>query len=375
MPRPSLGIGPRRVMLCLLLFVALSLLPFAGCSNTENPVTPGGGGPTSTSLTGLFVGAGDGGKLTLTIASASLAPTLRAASLGADVVSATGILDPDGTGATIPLSGTYDTATDTLNVSGGGYVLLGFLEKTGTISGDYSGPNGSGVFGTFVGSSSATKVFCGSFENATMTISGRWNLAAVGNNVGGFGAADAGGVTQTFGLNGSATGTSNPREIMLTGSLGNDSLSAAGNWDTTTDQVQGTWDRFANGTVDPVDTGTWVGGLCDGTYQTSYEGIWHVYYTPTASGGLCGNEPIGVEQDAGTFNVDGSGQFSVPACDLGCPGTMDLATGAWTVTLTGDPPGYGTCPAGSAMGNCTTYSSGSGTFSQGGDMGTLRWTR
>ena len=105
---------------------------------------------------------------------------------------------------------------------------------------------------------------------------------------------------------------------------------------------------------------------------TSYEGTWHLFLTPTAVGGRCGNDPIGVEKDIGSFTVDSSGNFLLPSGD---PGSIDLVYGIWTITLLADPPGQGTCPAGSAAGTCSSFSFCSGTYSDGGDTGIVRWRR
>ena len=93
------------------------------------PSSPSG---TSTTLVGVVADATESGTLTVTIATGTLAlaPAARstftvfsvvmsAYASAASVVSATGTLAIQG-GATISLTGTYDTGTHTLSLSGGG---------------------------------------------------------------------------------------------------------------------------------------------------------------------------------------------------------------------------------------------------------------
>jgi len=54
-----------------------------------------------------------------------------------------------GGGKTFSLTGTYDEATKTLSISGGGYTLTGTLTGS-TLSGTYTGPNGAGSVATTV---------------------------------------------------------------------------------------------------------------------------------------------------------------------------------------------------------------------------------
>jgi hypothetical protein len=94
------------------------------------------------------------------------------------------IFQPRGAGATekltgsldlgpgIGLTGTLDTTTSVVQLSGGGYTLTGKLEKE-TISGSYSGPKGGGSFAAQSTASSKVTVYCGTFGGMP---SGVWNL-------------------------------------------------------------------------------------------------------------------------------------------------------------------------------------------------------
>ena len=115
-----------------------------------------------------------------------------------------------------------------------------------------------------------------------------------------------------------------------------------------------------------------------------YPGTWILTHTPTVSGGLCGQESVGVEQ-ATVLIVDGSGNFfqmddQFPTL-LQTSGTI-ATNGSVTFTEYGDtlrpplqPPNHYTCPAGSGSGTMTGLNTGSGNWSQGGSAGTFTLTR
>ncbi len=246
-----------RVLACV---AVLGLITWVGCSDDDedNPMNPGGGGPTSTSFTGLFIGGGDGGRVSLTIATTALAPALRSA-----IVTATGSFDLDG-GAAIPLTGTYDTDTDSVYATGGGYSIAGAYDSTGTeiaILGGYTGPNGDGFFACLAGASTSITTLCGSFDNDTMTETGLWNILIYGDDVAGAAVPDGG--STVIGFEGTVVGTGNPRTINFSGSDGAVDLTGTGSWNTTTNVVTGTWDTVDSGTLTPIDNGTWGGTPCD----------------------------------------------------------------------------------------------------------------
>ena len=256
------------------LFAVLALaglLTWVGCSDDDE--SNNGGGTPTTSMSGAFVGAGDGGKLTVTIASTTLAPGLRAAKaqwgaggakiLGAGSVASHGIgasgsADLDG-GSVVTLSGTYSDETDTLNLTGGGYTFVGEYDDTGpAIFGAYAGPNGVGLFGVVQGG--GVQVFCGSFVNTGATVNGRLNLIIRGDEVGGAGVPE--GSSEGAGFEGTVTGTGNPRTVTLGGETGGgESFTATGDWDTTANTITGTWEQSDG--VNVLDSGTWEASLCD----------------------------------------------------------------------------------------------------------------
>lgn len=259
---------PRRALFTCMVLGAMFLVAINGCSDDDdddNPVNPGGG--SSTQLTGAFVGATDGGKISITIplASTALAPRLGGSPAA---VTATGVLSPV-SGGTINLAGAYDPETNILGLTGGTpgseYTFDGQYE-VGTISGitgDFVGPNGSGGFATAVGGSGTVFTYCGTYTNASDE-TGNLNLLIVGTTV-------AGGVVTNltlYGFEGTVTGTAPNQTITV-----NDEVepgivvNATASLNATTGVISGgTYTITVEGTE--TDSGTWQGSTACSTPPT-----------------------------------------------------------------------------------------------------------
>ena len=149
---------------------------------------------------------------------------------------ATGTLTPTGS-AGVSLSGTYNSGSGAVSVSGGGHTLTGTISN-GSLDGNYNGPGGAGKFGTQHGATSSdVALFCGSYDGAS---SGVWNLSKSGNSLRGAYADDGGG---SAALAGSLSGSA----ISITFSGG----TAAGTLASAT-TMNGTWTAGVN-------SGTWSG--------------------------------------------------------------------------------------------------------------------
>ena len=260
--RPS----PRQTLLHVPLALAtlglVSLLAINGCGddNNDNPTNPGGGA-TSTSFTGTFMSGYEGGMLTVTINTVSLARSLRAASAA---VTATGVISPDG-GTAVDLVGTYDATTDSLYLTGGSYALAGKYDASGSIAGiggAYVGPAAHpGVFGCAIGGTSSISVYCGTFQNQANTLSGRWNLVFSGNQVAGIALPNGDNAPEPPLLEGTVTGTGTSRPVTLGYNDGSGFvISALGTLDTAAHTVSGSWHTTQDAA--PVDSGTWSGDPC-----------------------------------------------------------------------------------------------------------------
>jgi hypothetical protein len=147
------------------LLLAPVIVALAGCGGSD---PSGPGGSTGTSISGSLA-ATDGrtGSLTLTSPSPSPASGIAPAP-PAMAGSSSGIITLTGTvslsdGTTASLSGTWDTGTGALSVSGGGFTFSG-LFSGGHLSGSFTGPSITGVFSLQAGSASAgATVYCGTY--------------------------------------------------------------------------------------------------------------------------------------------------------------------------------------------------------------------
>lgn len=245
----------------LTLAVAIQLL--AGCSNDKKPTAPGGGGtPQTTSFVGAFTNGTENGKISITINSTSLARRLRVAQAGAGTVTATGTLTISG-GGTASLTGTYNDVTDSLNLSGGGYSFVGEYDPTETppsVSGTYTGPNGSGFFGSLdqAAIGGTIEIYLGTFQSDSTNIGGTFDVARYDTLAGGLAFLE--GTTLVLPMNGMVSGSGTTRTITLSGVEGGLSLDAAGTLDTAAHTVAGTWHTFDAG-ISKGDDGTWSGML------------------------------------------------------------------------------------------------------------------
>jgi hypothetical protein len=254
------AVAPRILPVWIGLLI-LSCVALTGCGDDDddgNPVNPGTS--DATLFTGTFVGATEGGLMTMYIElpQAELAPGLagKTAPPGAPAFA---ILSPD-IGGTVNLSGTYDETTDSLRLIGPGYIMSGHYDPAGPmpgIAGTYINPAGAGSLGCAVGGTNTVRVTCGMYTDLLATKSGRWNLAIVGGAV--HGLAYYGG--QVLDFEGTAAGTGNTRTIAIHQELGGGAvLIADGTLNTTTGDVGGDWRIEIDSAVD--DSGTWEGSTC-----------------------------------------------------------------------------------------------------------------
>jgi len=164
------------------------------------------------------------------------------ASVGGTVVivivasGASGTLTPSGS-AGVALTGTYNSGSGAVSVSGGGHTLTGTI-TSGELDGTYAGSGGTGSFGTHKGAASSdVTLFCGSYDGDA---SGVWNLAKTGNSLVGAYADDGGGSAR---LTGSLSGTA--ISITFSGGTASGTLASA-------TSMNGTWTAGAG-------SGTWTG--------------------------------------------------------------------------------------------------------------------
>ncbi|HET9253389.1 MAG TPA: hypothetical protein VFP58_14840 [Candidatus Eisenbacteria bacterium] len=248
---------------------ALTVLVVAGCSDDDDD--DDGPAPTQTSMSGGFAGgtvagATETGTLAVTINSGTLAasfPNASATSLvrpaSAVVVPASGTLDVEGVGGTIAVSGSYNTDTDSLFLSGSSYTLRGRRTNVGAgqaIEGTYTGPNGTGGFYLLAGAGAPIQSYCGDYTSGAQTDSGFVSLSVRENSVTGLSISrlDFGNIIR---WNGTVTGTGTARDLEILDPLNPGGAPLAeGTWNTSLDTMNGTY-GFGG------DTGTWDATVCD----------------------------------------------------------------------------------------------------------------
>jgi hypothetical protein len=248
-----------------LLTLVIAFQLSTGCSSNDkkNPAAPGGGGTTqTTTFVGIFTNATERGKITVTVNTTSLAARIRAARAGEPSVTATATLAP-ATGSTVSLAGLYDSATDSLKLTGGGYTFLGIYDASNTppsVYGGYSGPNGMGSFGAIptTASSSPIEIYLGSFQSDSTNTHGSFNMARYDTLAGVLAFVE--GDVEASALDGTVTGTGTTRTVSLQGSSGSFSVTATGTLDTSTHDVSGIWHTYDSDLL-KGDDGTWSGSL------------------------------------------------------------------------------------------------------------------
>jgi hypothetical protein len=227
----------------------LGLSGLAGCGSDKstNP-PPGGGGSGSTSYTGTVTGNGANGKLTITVATSSPAP--QTGTYGTRVVvNATGTFTPTGL-AGIALTGSYDSGTKTLGVTGAGPWTFGGTLANGRMEGDgtYGSPVTAVGHFTLLPGTTVVTVIVGRYDNADPTgTDGDFNLSISGTEVHGSAVPDGGGdpipLDGTYNSSTGAIHIVNPQNPsgpdLATGTYNSSTGAASGTYDTGTET--GSW--------------------------------------------------------------------------------------------------------------------------------------
>ena len=266
--------GARFAVFTCLTLAFLCIAGLQGCSDDDddNPLAPGPSpspspspSPGTSQFTGVFAGSGDGGNMSLTIATGSLASARPSGTLGANQVTASGLVHVEESSSSINVTGTYDDVTKALQLSGGGYTFAGQYDATSSsVYGTYTGLHGAGSFRCAAGPPVGAE-FCGVFEStANPGTFGRWNIVISGDQVHGVGSVLGG---SSFTFVGTATSLGGTlRAITVEHQIAVDrTLTVDGQIDIHlgTD-MDGTYEIENNGA--PEDTGNWNGGGCAGSW-------------------------------------------------------------------------------------------------------------
>lgn len=164
--------------------LSLCLATACGGGSGSSPTTPSAPAPppNTTTFQGTIAGSsGDQtGTLTVTVQGqvASARPWLWLpfiSTLHAQSVSASGSVHVSG-GSTTSLTGTFDTATRALTLSGGGFSFTGSA-NAGVITGTYASPSGAtGAFSSRSTAGGTVTVYCGDAIGAGGGIRGAFNI-------------------------------------------------------------------------------------------------------------------------------------------------------------------------------------------------------
>jgi hypothetical protein len=236
-PTASRGARLRLAALSLALVPALLL---TACGS--DPAAPS----TSTSFDGVIASGSLSGSLSFTVAATALdvqsapsAATAAGPSFAVGDVTVTGSLTLDGSPA-ISLSGTYNTSTHALSLTGGGYTFTGTYAD-GHLDGTFTSPTESGTFSVQPSAGATIRNYCGTYGGNTDH--GTFNIA-VNTTAGTLSGAWASGVNgSSGGLSGTASGnaitiTVSGSTTMVTGTM--TSTSVSGSYPATADSDAGT---------------------------------------------------------------------------------------------------------------------------------------
>ncbi|MBI3189149.1 MAG: hypothetical protein HYZ33_00725 [Ignavibacteriales bacterium] len=294
--------------LSLISLLLCSALLFVGCTRDDSPTTPGN--TTTTTYSGTIAGESESGSITFVVGStAKVTPTVDVRLFALLTVTGT-IKLSDGT--SITLTGTFNTETDSIYVSGGGYSFAGKLSN-GTISGVYTGPNGSGAFSVQAGTQGSVKVFCGTYIENDNSQSGLLNIALKDTVLTGLSISYSDG-SKTF-LIGTLSGstitmylTNQPAQVIATGTLSG--VTASGTYSSGDDQ--GTWtmtlcDSIPQQSGNPFVNTKWVGFEDDGdSLRLEFTATNFSSYKRRVFGESCWTT-----KTDGAYSVSGN-QFTVP---------------------------------------------------------------
>lgn len=154
--------------------ILVTLITLAGCAKDTDPIQPD---PTP-DRKGTY-----SGTVAFTSANASVSLNVGNTLFKAnEILPVSGVLRIVG-GSTVNLTGSYNTANDSLYVSGGGYTFAGRFSG-GQISGVCSGPNGTGIFTAAASTASnPVKVYTGEFSVPGDGDYGYFNLTVTGQTL------------------------------------------------------------------------------------------------------------------------------------------------------------------------------------------------
>lgn len=227
----------------------LAFLALSGCGNKATNYIPHATG--SSTFRGTLTGGTISGTLTVTVSTSEPAPQ-SSGYRAREIVTATGTLLLNGAGVPTPisLSGNYDDVYKKVNLSGGGWTLIGDQTSFG-LEGTFTSPSSAtGWFSvqTIGAGTDTVSVFLGSFTSTSGGLGGMFNFEIRGSAIHGY-AVDTG--NTDLPLDGTFTAVNDSIHIVHPDSLTGPPLAVGKlNSDGT---VSGTFDDLG------ANSGTWSG--------------------------------------------------------------------------------------------------------------------
>lgn len=233
-----------RVITLPLLAAALALF-LAGCGEKKKVLDPGefgvGNGPSN--FQGFFASEDEAGRIGVVISASS----------------ATGALSLE-SGGSVALAGTYDSALDSLHLTGVGYEFGGrvrLVNGVPMVSGRFTSLGNDGWFAVALVSSFGPRVYCGRLLVTGDVVVGRVGFVFSGVDV--VGAACFNGDADPVPLEGAFDPSAPKPRFLVTGSSVTRTMELHGSVDEEAELAAGSWS--ATGTSGDA-SGTWSAALC-----------------------------------------------------------------------------------------------------------------
>lgn len=161
---------------------AINIFVLAACGGSSSgttPTSPPSPDATATTFQGTVgSGSGQSGTIYITISAAASAQSTGVAAVTTKAASAvTGTVTLSG-GSPVSLTGTFDSATNAVNLSGGGFSFTGRISN-GALSGTYTAPSSGGAFSSLDATRGSVTVYCGTYRSSED--SGVFNIVIAAN--------------------------------------------------------------------------------------------------------------------------------------------------------------------------------------------------
>lgn len=337
-------------------------LSFAACGGGGHSSGMEPSAPTTTKFQGTFAGTGDqSGTLDIEV-QAVVAPQTAWLDYIIPALHAQSTPSVSGTitttsGSATSVTGTYNTSTNALQLSGGGFTFTGSRSGS-SITGTFTGPSGStGGFSTLNATAGSVTVYCGTFTSLGGKESGIFNIQTSSSGTASGTSSTSRGSTA---LTGTVTGSTLQLTVAsggtMTGAVSGGTVSGTGSDDTvfagSSDSCNARLSTAPNQPAPPTPTSKTYIGLVSGQYVagttfckvtfTVSGSVSITLQTGNTSGTLFANLPNTVSANTcgrtgGTFSY--SGAVSIAGNNISFSGSQGSGGGATAFLFTGSLSG------------------------------------